>query len=129
MIWWAGDNGSLGDLSELELLATGLVVAAATAVVAGTLMGRALDIAGSDPDVGRLDPWAALVAATGVLGTVVTLVPATTLVLLLPEEDTAIGARVHWVAVVWVVGAVGSAVVSIWAGRAVLVRGRRSGAA
>jgi hypothetical protein len=125
VIWWAGDNGSLGDLSELELLVVGLLVALASSVLAGALMGRALDIADATPQAGRLDPWAALFVATGVLGTVVALVPATTLVLLLPEEDTALGARAHWVALVWVAGAAGSAVVSIWAGRAVLVRRRR----
>ena len=129
VIWWAGDNGSLGDLSELELLATGLLVAVAGSVLAGALMGRALDIADANPHASRLDPWAALFVATAVLGTVVTLVPATTLVLLLPDEDTAIGARMHWVALVWVAGAAGSAVVSIWAGRALLVRRRRSEAA
>ena len=125
VIWWAGDNGSLGDLSELELLETGLVVALAAAVLAGVLMDRALEITEADPHAGRLDPWAALLAATAVLGTVVTLVPATTLVLLLPEEDTAIGARVHWVALVWVIGAAAAVGLSVWAGRAVLARGRR----
>ena len=125
VIWRAGDNGSLGDLSELELLTTGLLVAVAAAVVAGALMGQALAIADHDPLVGRLDPWAALLAASGVLGTVVTLVPATTLVLVLPEEDTGIGARTHWIVAVWVLGAAGSAAVSVWAGRAVLVRRRR----
>ena len=129
VIWWAGDNGSLGDLSELELLVTGLVVAAAASVLTAALMARALDIAEGDPSVGRLDPWAALFVAMGVLGTVITLVPATTLVLLLPEEDRPIGARVHWVALVWVAGGAGAALVSIWAGRAVLVRGRRRPAA
>ena len=124
VVWWAGDNGSLGDLSELELLATGLLVAVACSVLTWLLMGRALDLAEAQPHTGRLDAWAALFAATAVLGTVVTLVPASTLVLLLPEEDRPIGARVHWVALVWVAGAAFSAGVSIWAGRAVLVRRR-----
>jgi hypothetical protein len=125
--WWAGDNGSLGDLSELELLATGLLLAVAASVLAGWLMGRALDIADAQPHTGRLDPWAALFAATAVLGTVVTLLPATTLVLLLPEEDSPIGARVHWVALVWIAGAAGAAALSIWVGRALLTRHRRGG--
>ena len=103
LTWWAGDNGSLGDLSELELLTTGLLVAVAASVLAGWLMGRALDIADANPHAGRLDPWAALFVATAVLATVVTLVPATTLVLLLPDEDSPIGARMHWVTLVWIV--------------------------
>jgi hypothetical protein len=125
VIWWAGTNGSIGDLSELELLTTGLLVAACSAVVAAVLMGQALDIAETDPDVGRLDPWAALFVGTAVLGSVVALVPATTLLLLLPDEGKTIGAKVHWVAAVWVVGAMLSAALSIWAGRTVLRRGNR----
>jgi hypothetical protein len=102
------------------------VVAVAAGVVAGVLMGRAWDLAASDPRIGRLDPWGALFAATGVLGTVVALVPAVTLLLVLPDEDVPIGGRAHWVPFVWVAGAAGAAAVSIRAGRAVLVRGRRS---
>ena len=127
LLWWAGAEGSIGDLSELELLTTGLIVAGCAAIVAAVLMGRALDIADADPEVGRLDPWAALFVAAAVLGSVVAIVPATTLVLLLPDEDSSIGPRMHWVAVAWVVGAAISAAASLWAGRAVLRRGRRAG--
>ena len=128
-MWFAGREGSIGDLSELELLSTGVVVALCGAVVAGVLMGRALDIAEHDPRIGRLDPWAAVFVATAVLGSVVAIVPASTLLLLLPDEDARIGPKVHWIAGVWVAGAIVASAASIVAARAVLLRSAGRGAA
>ncbi len=56
--WWGADNGSLGDVSELELLAAGLLAAVAASVLAGWLMGRALDIADANrtPDTSTRGP-------------------------------------------------------------------------
>jgi hypothetical protein len=119
---WAGSSGSLGDLSEIEVLGVGLVIAFAASVAAGILMGRAFDIAAQDPDVGRLDPWAALFVGLMLLSVAVTLVPATGLVVLLPDENTPLGARAHWLGLIWVGGSALAASVSVWGARRVLVR-------
>lgn len=121
-IWLAGSNGSLGDLGEIELLGVGLAIAVAAAAAAGMLMGRALDLVAAAPAAGRLDAWAAFFVAVAVLGSTVTLLPAITLVLLLPDENSPLGSRVHWIAVVWVLGGAVVAALSLLAGRAVLRR-------
>jgi hypothetical protein len=128
LFWWAGSNGSLGDLSEIDVLGVGLVVALTAAVVAGWLMGRAFDIASRDPEVGRLDPWAALFVAVIVLSIAVTLVPAFGLVVLLPDENASLGTRFHWLGVIWIGGAALAAAASVWGARRVLVRSRRGSA-
>ena len=102
------------------------MVAGATAVLAAVLMGRALDIADGDPRIGRLDPWAALLAAVAVMGIVLPLVPAISLALLLPDEDVPIGGRAHVVTAVWVLGGAGTVGLATWLGRSMLVRGQRT---
>jgi hypothetical protein len=124
MIWWAGSNGSLGDLSEIELLGVGLVIALGAGAIAMNLVGRALDLAACDPRVGSRDPWAALFVATIILSITATLVPAIGLLVLLPDENTPLGSRVHWLAAVWLGGCLLAGAISIWGARKVLVRHR-----
>jgi hypothetical protein len=125
MIWWAGSNGSLGDLSEIEMLGVGLVIAVAASLAAGLLMGRAVDIAARDPAVGRLDPWAALFVGVIVLAVAVALIPAVGLLVLLPDENTPLGSRVHWLGAIWVGGSLLAGAASFWGAHRTLV-GRRS---
>lgn len=125
LIWWSGANGSLGDLSEIELLGVGLAIAAVSGAAAAGLMGRALALAERDPLVGRLDPWAALFVGVTVLAVAVAVVPAVGLLLLLPDEDTPLGARVHWLEAVWVGGFLLASSVAVVAARAVLRREHR----
>lgn len=122
MIWWAGSSGSLGDLSEIEMLGAGLSVSAASGVLAGVLMGKALDIAARDPTVGRLDPWAALIVGVTVLSVSVTLVPVVGLLSLLPDEDTALRSRTHSLAAIWICGSIVAGYLSYRVARWVLVR-------
>ncbi len=124
MIWWAGSNGSLGDLSEIELLGVGLLIALGASLAAGLLMGRAVDVAARDPGVGPLDPWAALFVGVIVLAIAVALIPAVALLVLLPDENTPLGSRAHWLEAIWVGGSLLAGAASIWSARRVLVHGR-----
>lgn len=124
LIWWAGSNGSLGDLSEVELLGVGVAIAVGAAAIAAVLMGDALDLAERDPAVGRLDPWAALFVGVIVLSIAVALIPAVGLLVLLPDENTPLGSRVHWLGVIWVGGSLAVGALSVWTAHRVLTRGR-----
>ena len=128
LLWRAGAEGSIGDLRELELLWTGLVIAVCAAIVAALLMGRAVDLAEGDPAIGDLDPWAALFVGSAILAVVVVLAPAATFIVLQPDEDSSVAEQTRRVAAVWVVGALAAAGLGLVAARAVLRRGPRSAA-
>ena len=122
LIWWAGASGSVGDFSELRLVAVSLVYSVAVAVAGGVIMVRALRWAEQAPGVGRFDPWGAYAAVIGVYNLALTAVPAIMYGLLLVDENRTLRDRELLVYALWFGGNLGAVAVALLAGRVVLGR-------
>lgn len=119
----AAASGSLGDLSETELLIGGPVLAAVVAIVAGWLMGRALGrtaLEGRSP----LDAWSAFLVGLAVFIGLITLIPAIILLGLWPDENQSLARGVGRIYVVWIGGYALAGLVGALIGRSFLGRVR-----
>lgn len=123
LIWRAGASGSVGDLSGVRFLWVGVAYSIVLAVVAGRMMTVALRRAEKSPDLGRLDPWGAYAVGIGVYNLALTAVPAIMYALLLADENQSLRNRFWLIAVLWVAGHVGAALVAALAARGLLGRG------
>ena len=130
LIWWAGASGSVGDLSELDLVGPGLLTAVVIAVACGWLMTVALRRAACSPGLGRLDPWGAYALGLGTYNLLLTAVPGIIYALLLTDENQSLRSRMWAVDLLWAGGHLAAAALSVLAARALLgreLRGRPTG--
>jgi hypothetical protein len=104
LLWWAGASGSVGDLSEVQLLGVGIAYALVIGVAAGRAMTRALDLAAATTSLGRLDPWGAYALGLGVYSLAMTAMPALMYGLLLTDENQTLRSRMWLVGLLWVAG-------------------------
>ena len=117
LIWWAGASGSVGDLSEIDLIGLGLLYAGAVAATAGWLMVIALRRAANSAQLGRLDPWGAYAFGVGIYNLALTAVPGLIYGLLLIDENRSLRDRAWLVDLLWVGGHLVAAAVSVIAAR------------
>lgn len=123
LIGFATASGSFGDLSEVELLFGGLLLAVVVGIVAGWLMIRALDRTAAERR-SPLDAWAAFFVGLALFIFLITLIPAIILLGLFPDENQSIDTRVGWIYVVWIGGYAVAALAGALIGRQFLGRGR-----
>jgi uncharacterized membrane protein len=88
-------------MSEAPILGAGLLWALVLGVLAGWAMARTLDRVAGEPEVGRLDPWAAYALGLGTYGLAITALTAITLVLLLTDENQSLRSREWMVVAGW----------------------------
>lgn len=103
LIGFASASGSFGDLAEVDVLLGGFGLAAVIGVVAGWLMGHALDRVDAAGRSG-LDAWAAFFIGLALFIFLITLIPAVIVLGLFPDENQPISNRIGWIYVVWVGG-------------------------
>lgn len=123
LVAWAGASGSVGDLSQVEILPVGVALAVVLAVVAGIATSRAFVRVDADPTRGTLDGWAAFVLGLGAYILILTLVPMVITKMMLPGETESLDDRLVWIGLVYVGGHVLAVVVGVWTGSAFLGRG------
>jgi len=121
----AGANGSLGDLSQVELLGAGILLAAVISAFAGWAMMHSLRRVDAERR-SRLDAWAAFLVGLALFIFLITLVPALILLALMPDENQSLSSELVGPAAVWFGGYVLAAVAGAAAGRAFFGRGRTS---
>ena len=118
----AGANGSLGDLSQIELLGAGILLTVAISGFAGWGMTRSLRRADAQRR-SHLDAWAAFFVGLALFIFLITLVPGLILLSLMPDEGQALSSQIVGPAAVWFGGYVLAAVAGAAAGRAFFGRG------
>jgi hypothetical protein len=119
----AGANGSLGDLSQVELLGAGILLAAVISGFAGYGMMRSLRRAEAQHR-SQLDAWAAFFVGLALFIFLITLVPALILLALIPDEGQSLSSQIAGPAAVWFGGYVVAAVAGAATARAFFGRGR-----
>jgi len=119
----AGANGSLGDLSQVELLGSGILLAAVISGFAGWGMARSLRRADAQRR-SQLDAWVAFFVGLALFIFLITLVPALILLALMPDEGQSLSSQIAGPAAVWFGGYVLAAVAGAAAARAFFGRTR-----
>ena len=119
----AGANGSLGDLSQVELLGAAIFLAAVISGLAGWGMTRSLRRADTERR-SHLDAWAAFFVGLALFVFLITLVPALILLALFPDEGQSLSSQIAGPAAVWFGGYVLAAAAGAAAGRAFFGRKR-----
>ena len=90
----AGANGSLGDLSQVELLGAGILLAAVISAFAGWAMMHSLRRVDAERR-SRLDAWAAFLVGLALFIFLITLVPALILLALMPDENQSLNSQIE----------------------------------
>jgi hypothetical protein len=117
----AGANGSLGDLSQVELIGPSIVLAILIAGFAGWSMERSLRRADTEHR-SPVDAWAAFFVGLALFVFLITLVPALILLALFPDEGQSLDASIAGLGAVWIGGYILAAAAATAAARAFFER-------